>query len=115
VRRIWAPRGCRPVAEGHHRYRWLYLYGFVRPATGAVVWFIADAVNTAAFSAILAAFAREVGAGKHVILVLDQAGWHVSGALEVPESVELMFLPLPAFAGTGSIHRKSSRRNVSGR
>jgi transposase len=95
MRRIWAPRGGRPVAEGHHRYRWLYLYGFVRPATGAVVWFIADAVNTAALSAILTAFAREVGAGagKHVILVLDQAGWHVAGALEVPEGMELMFLP----------------------
>ena len=71
------------------------MYGFVRPATGQVVWFIADAINTAAFSAILAAFAREVGAGagKHVILVLDRAGWHVSGALAVPEGVELMFLP----------------------
>jgi hypothetical protein len=95
LRKIWAPRGCRPIANGHHRYQWLYLYGFVRPATGAVVWFIVDGVNTALFSAILAAFAREVGAGagKHIILVLDQAGWHVSEALEVPEGIELMFLP----------------------
>ena len=60
-----------------------------------MVWFIVDGVNTALFSAMLAAFAREVGAGagKHIILVLDQAGWHVSEALEVPEGIELMFLP----------------------
>jgi hypothetical protein len=37
LRKVWAPRGCRPVASGHHRYQWLYLYGFVRPATGEVV------------------------------------------------------------------------------
>jgi transposase len=30
---------------------------------------------------------------KHIILVLDGAGWHVSKDLEVPEGVELMFLP----------------------
>ena len=30
---------------------------------------------------------------KHVILVLDGAGWHVAKDLEVPEGVELMFLP----------------------
>jgi len=59
------------------------------------VWFIADGVNTALFSALLASFATEIGAGpnKHIILVLDGAGWHVSKDLEVPEGVELMFLP----------------------
>jgi transposase len=95
LRKVWAPRGCRPVAPGHHRFQWLYLYGFVRPATGQVVWFIADGVNTALFNAFLVSFAAEVGAGpnKHVILVLDGAGWHVSKDLEVPEGVELMFLP----------------------
>jgi transposase len=30
---------------------------------------------------------------KHIILVLDGAGWHVAKDLEVPEGVELMFLP----------------------
>jgi hypothetical protein len=95
LRKIWAPRGWRPVAAGHHRFQWLYLYGFVRPATGEVVWFLADAVNTARFSALLGAVAREVGAGptKSVILVLDRAGWHVSADVVIPDGVEVMFLP----------------------
>jgi len=95
VRRIWAPRGCRPDAVGHHRFEWLYLFGFVRPATGEVSWVVADGVNTALFSRILAAFAHEVGAGanKRVILVLDGAGWHIAKDLEIPEGIELMFLP----------------------
>ena len=59
------------------------------------MWFIADGVNTALLRALLASFAVEVGAGpdKHIILVLDGAGWHVARDLVVPEGVELMFLP----------------------
>ncbi len=83
------------MAPGHHRYQWLYLYGFVRPASGEVVWFIANAIDAAMVAALLEAFAREIGAGpdKHVILVLDGAGSHVAKDLEVPDGLELMFLP----------------------
>ncbi len=67
----------------------------MRPTTGEVVWFLADAVNTALFSAILASFAAEVGAGcdTPVLLVIDGAGWHVAADLQVPEGIELHFLP----------------------
>jgi transposase len=94
-RRVWALRGRCPVALGHHRFRWLWVYGFVRPATGEATWFLADAVNAAMFGEILAAFAREVGAGpdRRIVLVLDGAGWHVAAGLVVPEGIELEFLP----------------------
>jgi hypothetical protein len=94
-RRRWAPRGRRPVAVGHPRYERLYLYGFVHPSTGEVVWFICSTVDAGLLSAVLAAFAAAVGAGlgKRIILVLDNAGWHVSGDLVVPEGIELAFLP----------------------
>lgn len=95
LRRVWAPRGHRPVARVHPRYKWLYLYGFVRPTSGAVEWFVCNAVNVALFAAVLARFAEAVGAGrdKTVILVLDNAGWHGAGKLVPPEGVRLVFLP----------------------
>ena len=95
LRRQWAPRGQRPVAVGRHRYEWLYLYGFVHPATGKAVWFVCSTVDAELLGAVLAAFAEEVGAGegKLVVLVLDDAGWHVSGDLVVPPGIELAFLP----------------------
>jgi hypothetical protein len=95
LRRQWAPKGQRPTAVGRHRYEWLYLYGFVHPGTGEVVWFVCGTVDAALFGAVLAAFAAAVGAGegKLVILVLDNAGWHVSGDLVVPKGIGLMFLP----------------------
>jgi hypothetical protein len=94
-RRQWAPKGQRPVAAGHPRYEWLYLYGFVRPGTGEVVWFVCSTVDTGLLSAALAAFAAAAGAGedKLIILVLDNAGRHVSGDLAVPAGIELAFLP----------------------
>jgi DDE superfamily endonuclease len=95
LRRQWAPKGQRPVAVGHPRYEWLYLYGFVHPGTGEVVWFICSTVDATLLGAVLTAFAEEVGAGanKLVILVLDNAGWHVSDDLIVPKGIELAFLP----------------------
>ena len=67
----------------------------MRPASGEVVWFIANAIDAAMFRALLEAFARQIGAGpdKHVILVLDGAGSHVAKDLEISEGLELMFLP----------------------
>src|SRR6516162_5695109 len=34
TRGVWAPKGERPLALGHHRYEWLYVHGFVEPTTG---------------------------------------------------------------------------------
>jgi hypothetical protein len=95
LRRQWAPKGQRPIAVGRHRYEWLYLYGFVHPSSGRVVWFVCTGVDAELLTAVLVAFAEAVGAGedKRVVLVLDNAGWHVSGDLAVPPGIELAFLP----------------------
>jgi transposase len=36
---------------------------------------------------------RAAGPDVHVVLVLDQAGWHVAKALVVPTNVTLLYLP----------------------
>ena len=40
-------------------------------------------------------FAKEVGAGeeKRVLLVVDKAGWHTGGEVEIPEGINLEFVP----------------------
>jgi hypothetical protein len=83
----------------HPRDKWLSLYAFVHPTSGAVEWFTGSTVDAALFSAVLARFAAAaaaaVGAGprKLILLVLDGAGWHVSADLVVPEGIRLIFLP----------------------
>jgi transposase len=95
VRRVWAPVGERPTALFKRGYEWTYLYGFVRPQSGEVFWLILPTVNTELFSLALREFAEEVGAGKkkRILVVVDKAGWHTGGELEVPEGIHLEFLP----------------------
>jgi transposase len=95
LRRVWARKGTRVRAVVRPRYQWMYLYGFVQPESGATSWLLMPTVNTDVFSLVLAAFAKEQGVGsdKHIALVLDQAGWHKSAGLQVPEGLHLLFLP----------------------
>ncbi len=95
MRRAWVPVGKRPIARVKRGYKWTYLYGFVRPQGGEVFWLILPTVNTELFSMALSEFAKEVGAGekKRVLLVVDKAGWHTGGEVEIPEGIHLEFLP----------------------
>lgn len=95
TRRVWAPRGDRPTALGHHRYEWLYVTAFVAPATGESPWYVGSGVSKPPFEALLAAFDREAGAGRArtIILLLDGAGWHTEPGLAIPEGLRLVYLP----------------------
>jgi len=92
---VWARKGHRPLIRVQQRYEWLYVYGFLHPETGASQWLLLPSVNIEVFSLALAHFAQAVSAGsdRHVVLVLDQAGWHKSGEVLMPEGIHLLFLP----------------------
>lgn len=85
----------RPIVSVHHRYKWTYLYGFVCPSSGQTFWLLLPTVAAYVWSAVLAEFALAVGAGptKRVILVIDQAGWHVSDEVDVPEGIHIVYQP----------------------
>jgi transposase len=95
IRRVWARKGQRPTAPIARHYAWLHVYGFVRPSTGQSWWCLLPRVTTEAFALALAAFAHDEGidAAHRAILVIDQAGWHVSPDLVLPEGLHLAFLP----------------------
>jgi hypothetical protein len=95
VRRIWAPKGQRPTAHVERHYEWLYVYGFIRPTTGQSWWCLLPLVTTDAFALALTTFARDEGidAAHRAVLVVDQAGWHLSADVALPEGIDLAFLP----------------------
>ena len=94
-RRVWAPIGQRPIALGHHRYQWLHVVAFVQPTSGETVWYLATGLSKPFFAELLATFARQAGAGRkrHIVLVLDNAGWHGPEGLTIPDGISLVFLP----------------------
>lgn len=83
------------MALGHHRFEWLYVTAFVAPASGETVWYLSDGIGKPFFERLLAAFAREAGAGRDriILLVLDNAGWHTGPGLAVPDGIRLVYLP----------------------
>lgn len=95
VRRVWSPVGVRPLARGCRRYQWSYLYGFVEPSTGRLFTLILPSVSTVLMNLALKSFADYVGAGpdRHILLVIDGAGWHSTRRLQLPEGLHLVFLP----------------------
>ncbi len=95
VRRVWAPKGQRPLAAARRKYTWLYVYGFVRPSTGHNWWCLLPTVTVPAMQLALAAFARDEGidATHRTVLLVDQAGWHTSPGLVLPEGIDVVLLP----------------------
>jgi hypothetical protein len=95
VRKVWARKGQRPIVRVQHRFKWRDVLAFVHPASGRNEWQFASGINTAMMSAALAVFAAAVGAGpcKRIVLVLDQAGYHTSPLVRLPEGIHLVFLP----------------------
>ena len=97
LRRVWAPRGERHTAVGHHRFEWLSVTAVASPATGESVWHLSTGISKRDFEDILALFASEAGAGpdRIIVLVLDNAGRHSAPGLAVPEGIRLAHLPPP--------------------
>ncbi|MCK5933381.1 MAG: transposase [Fulvimarina manganoxydans] len=91
-RRVWAPRGERPLALGQHRYKWLYVNAFVEPNSEQSILYLSHRVNKPLFRAFLQDVAKTVAVGKDrfVILVLDEAGNHTKPNLIVPPSMRLV-------------------------
>lgn len=95
ARRVWAVKGRRPTANGRTKYEWLYAYGFVHPASGRNLELILPTVNTDWMSLALEEFARwaDPGGTKLLVVLVDNAGWHVARRLVVPPNVMLHRLP----------------------
>jgi hypothetical protein len=78
-RRVWALRGKTPLAWVRPRYRWLYVYGFVRPSTGESEFWLLPTVNAEAFSEVLRRFARLRGSGEGKLLLWTYAASTCTG------------------------------------
>jgi hypothetical protein len=89
-------RGQRPRGLCNQRYDWTYLYAAVRPTTGEGFALVLPKVSTQAMGVFLQRFSESLAPDVRAVLVLDQAGWHGSRQLRVPENSTLV--PLPPYA-----------------
>lgn len=89
----WAKTGSRPRQPKDQRYENAYLFGAVCPQRGAGAALVMPWANTEAMQKHLGEIAKEVAAGAHALVLLDQAGWHTTAKLDVPGNITLVPLP----------------------
>src|SRR5262245_40208732 len=93
ITRRWAKRGTRPSAPRDQRTASTYIFGAVCPKEGKGAALIMPACNTEAMNLHLAEIAATVAPAAHAILLVDQAGWHLSTRLLVPANITIILLP----------------------
>jgi len=94
VRRVWAPRGERPIAKVAPDYEWLWMYAAAHPATGESFWLSLPRLDTEMVQIFLDEFAKEYAPkGKQIILCWDGAPAHRAKGLRVPERITIVGLP----------------------
>ncbi len=94
ITRCWARKGTRPRAPHDQRTKWAYIFGAICPAKGKGAGLVMPWCDTQAMAAHLAEISKAVDPGAHAVVILDQAGWHMSAKLAIPDNITL--LPLPS-------------------
>jgi DDE superfamily endonuclease len=93
ITRRWAKRGTRPSAPRDQRTASAYIFGAVCPKRGKGAALILPACNTEAMNLHLAEIAAAIAPAAHAVLLVDQAGWHMSTRLVVPANITIIALP----------------------
>jgi putative transposase len=96
VCRVWWKRGERPPGLCDKRFTFAYIFAAVEPGTDNAFALVLPSVGTEAMQVFLDDFAKTIGPDEHVVMVLDQAGWHGAVALQVPDCIT--FVPLPPYS-----------------
>jgi transposase len=93
ITRRWARRGTRPSAPHDQRTASAYIFGAICPKEGTAAALVLPWCNTEAMSLHLKVISEKITPGKHAALLLDQAGWHMSSRLDVPDNITIVPLP----------------------
>ena len=70
-----------------------YLFGAICPARGVGAALALSYADTDMMQLHLDEISRNVAEGARAVLLLDRAGWHTTGKLDVPKNITPIFLP----------------------
>ncbi len=87
-KRCWCGDGIRPVVPCHHIREYVYAYGAVNPLNGEFYSLILPYANTECMNYFLKGLSEQYS-DNYILLIVDNASWHKSKALEIPPNIEL--------------------------
>ena len=70
-----------------------YPFGAICPARGVGATLAPPYADADMMQLHLDEISRNVAEGAHAVLLLDRAGWHITGKLDVPHNITPIFLP----------------------
>jgi transposase len=92
VRRSWAPKPIRPLVHHQIVREYIYVYAVVAPKEGKMTSLILPAADTSMMNLFLEHVSR-IYSEYFLVIQVDQAGWHSSKELIVPENIRLILQP----------------------
>jgi len=90
--RCWSLKAVRKSSPVKIGYKNFYIYSSVSPHCGESFSLFLPWVNTEIFTLYLKHLSLEYN-DKEILLIMDQAGWHASKKLKVPDNIKIEFLP----------------------
>lgn len=93
ITRRWAKRGTRPSAPQDQRTKSAYIFGAICPQEGKAAGLILPLCNTDTMNLHLAEISLAVAPGAHAVLLMDQAGWHLTPKLVLPPNISIVPIP----------------------
>ncbi len=75
------------------RYQSAYLFGAICPKQGKGAALMLPWANTQAMQLHLDEISKVVARKAHAAVLMDRAGWHITGKLKVPENITILLLP----------------------
>lgn len=91
-RPCWAPLGARPVVGARLERKYIYAFAAVSPHDGVMDSLVLPWVSAQTMFVFLGEIAQR-HADEFIVMVRDQAGWHIAGDLAVPDNMRVVFLP----------------------
>jgi len=88
----WCPAGIRPTVGSHRIREYVYLYGAVDPSDGENFFMSLPHSNTLCTEVFLEGLSSRFPED-YIILCGDNAPWHLSKEMVVPENIKLIFIP----------------------
>ena len=88
----WCRKGIRPRLPCHQIREYRYAYGAVDPISGDSCFLVLPTCNTLCINLFLEHLSKSYP-DDYIVMVCDGSSWHKSETLEVPENIELMFIP----------------------
>lgn len=95
LRRAWAPEHVRPQVPCQIVREYMYVYAAIAPEVGKMSFLILPYANTEMMNIFLKQVSEDFSS-YFIIMQVDQASWHGSTDLRVPDNIRL--LPQPAYS-----------------